>query len=106
MVAPENVGRFAASLLVSAPKRSILYREGPERYSPNDVAAAMSTARREQWQETLQSLRFSAAAAASYARMTAIALAEKYDKPVDPTRGVFTLEAYVGRLSQGKGPIE
>ena len=106
MVAPHDVGQVAAQLLVEPPGRTGLqYVEGPERYSPNDVAAAFSAALgkpvraasvpRSEWEATFEGMGFSKPAAVSFARMTAFTLNEQYPVPDAPTRGTTSLREYV-----------
>ena len=111
MVAPEDLGRVAAQLL-QAPIEQIGIHpvEGPERYSPNDVATAFAAALgravrveeipREAWEDTYRRLGFSDAAAHSYARMTALT-ADGPEYPDDSIRGSITLETYIGKLVRG-----
>lgn len=109
MVAPVDLGRAAAGLLT----RSDLpdephYVEGPERYSSADVAAAFAEALGrpveaavvppEGWEEAYRKLGFSAPAAASYARMTAVTVEGRYEMPEAPERGAMTLRRYVADL--------
>ncbi|WP_346950296.1 NmrA family NAD(P)-binding protein [Dyella sp.] len=109
MVAPEDLGRAAARLLTAPRGESgIHYVEGPERYSPNDVAAAFAAAigkpvavkviPRDQWEATYRKLGFSKAAAASYARMTAVSLDGDFERPASPERGTVTLQDYIDEL--------
>lgn len=108
MVAPQDLGEFAARLMTApAEKTGVFYVEGPEQYSPGDVAAAFSEALgkpvsvrvtpREQWVAAFQALGFSPAAAKSYAEMTRITLDRLYTTET-PVRGRTTLRAYVQAL--------
>jgi uncharacterized protein YbjT (DUF2867 family) len=108
MVAPDDLGRFTANLLASPIGRvGTHYVEGPERYSSNDVAAAISdvlgkpvrvvTTPREQWQQAFRDMGFSEAAADSYARMTALALDQPF-KPDESVHGIISLHAYFENL--------
>jgi uncharacterized protein YbjT (DUF2867 family) len=82
--------------------------EGPRRYSPNDVANAFAAALgrpvdvavtpRSEWRAAYRKLRFSEAAADSYARMTAISVDSDFEMPESTERGKVTLEAYVHNL--------
>ena len=74
MVAPQDLGQVAARLLTEPVEQTGLYYvEGPERYSPSDVAAEFAgaigrpvtvvTTPREQWKETYKSMGFSEPAA-------------------------------------------
>lgn len=86
----------------------IRHVEGPDRYTPGDVAAAFSAALarpvkaggipRTQWERTFSELGFSAPAAWSYARMTAVTVDGAYEVPTRPERGTTTLAAYVHDL--------
>jgi uncharacterized protein YbjT (DUF2867 family) len=108
MVAPEDLGRVAARLLQEPIEQIGMYPvEGPERYSPNDVAACFAAALgravrvdvipRENWEDAYRSLGFSDAAACSYARMTALT-ADGPEYPEDSIRGSISLQDYVGKL--------
>lgn len=108
MVAPEDLGRVAARLLQEPVDRIGIYPvEGPERYSPNDVAAAFAAALgravrvevipREAWEDAYRNLGFSDAAAHSYARMTALT-ADGPEYPKDAIRGSISLQTYIDRL--------
>jgi uncharacterized protein YbjT (DUF2867 family) len=109
MVAPADLGRVAARLLTTQVEHTgVHYVEGPAAYSAGDVARAFAQALghdvrtvevpRSAWLATFRSLGFSAAAAASYARMTEIAL-EGTERPEAPERGRTTLAEYVSALS-------
>jgi uncharacterized protein YbjT (DUF2867 family) len=108
MVAPGDVGRAAARLLTTQVDHTgVHYVEGPAAYSADDVARACAEALgrdvrtvevpRSEWLDTFRSLGFSAAAAASYARMTEIAM-DGTERPAAPERGRTTLTAYVSGL--------
>ncbi|ARO27256.1 NmrA family transcriptional regulator [Rhizobium sp. S9] len=108
MVAPEDLGRVAARLLQEPIGRIGIYPvEGPERYSPNDVAAAFAAALgravrvevipRETWEDAYRRLGFSDAAAHSYARMTALT-ADGPEYPEDSIRGSISLQTYIDGL--------
>jgi uncharacterized protein YbjT (DUF2867 family) len=109
MVAPRDLGVAAADrLLSSVDDVGVRYVEGPERYSPADVADAFAEALgrpvevavtpRDKWTEAFQSLGFSHAAAESYARMTAAAVDGGFDMQDDAIRGATSLDAYVRDL--------
>jgi uncharacterized protein YbjT (DUF2867 family) len=115
MVAPQDLGEFAARLLTEPVDQvGRHHMEGPQRYSPADVAAAFARALnkqvrvdpvpRERWQEAFESLGFSTAAAASYARMTAVTVDEKYTPPDTPERGSVSLQAYTTELVRLRAP--
>jgi uncharacterized protein YbjT (DUF2867 family) len=95
MVAPQDLGEAAADLMMEpAEEIRLLYVEGPERYTPADVAAAFAdalgrpvqvvTTPRDRWEETYRSMGFSAIAAKSYTGMTALAM----ETPMPPVREV------------------
>lgn len=105
MVAPADLGRVAARLLREPADQTGLYPvEGPERCSPNDVAAGLAAvlARsvrveeipRAAWESTFRGMGFSDAAARSYARMTA-ATVDSADFPDNPIRGTISLLTYL-----------
>jgi uncharacterized protein YbjT (DUF2867 family) len=108
MVAPADVGHAAARLLVEEVDHAgVRYVDGPEPYSAADVARAFAAALgrdvraveipRSEWIATFQSFGFSPAAAASYARMTALTL-DGAERPETPERGPTTLLEYVTGL--------
>lgn len=108
MVAPRDLGEFAARLMLSAAGASgPHYVEGPERYSPGDVARAfaealgrpvqVSVTPPEQWEQAFRSLGFSEAGAKSYAAMTRITLENK-EEPEKPERGATSLDEYISAL--------
>ncbi|RAJ95502.1 uncharacterized protein YbjT (DUF2867 family) [Larkinella arboricola] len=108
MVAPNDIGQVAARLLTGPVDQTGLhYVEGPELYSPADVAAAFSTALqkpveaveipRDQWKKSLKAVGFSDEAAESMANMTAATL----DTPEfadNPIRGTTSLQSYIADL--------
>ncbi|OWO91211.1 NmrA family transcriptional regulator [Rhizobium esperanzae] len=111
MVAPEDLGRVAARLLQEPIGRIGIHPvEGPERYSPNDVAAAFAAALgrtvrvdvipREAWEDAYRRLGFSDAAARSYARMTALTV-DGPEYPEDAIRGSISLQTYIDELVRG-----
>lgn len=108
MVAPHDLGEFAARLMLGAAEASgTHYVEGPERYSPGDVARAFAEALGrpvqvavtppEQWEQAFRSQGFSEAAAKSYAAMTRITLENK-EEPETPQRGATSLDEYISAL--------
>lgn len=114
MVAPQDVGQLAARLLTEPVERvGLHYVEGPERYTPSDVAAAFAdalrrpvrlvTVPREDWKETFRRMGFSEAAAESYARMTAVTVDGLYELPDMPERGKVSLHRYIAELVQRAG---
>lgn len=109
MVAPLDVGRTAATRLMSHLNDvGVRYVEGPERYSPRDVARAfakvlgqaveLEVTPRDQWRSTLLSFGFSDAAAESYERMIAVTVDRGFDMPKDAKRGTTNLETHVRQL--------
>lgn len=108
MAAPQDLGEAAARRLLSPPEDvGVQHVEGPERYTPADVAAAFSRALhrpvdvavipRDRWQQTFLQLGFSDAAAESYARMIAASLDDP-GVPDEAIRGTTTLDAYIRAL--------
>lgn len=106
MVAPADVGAFAAQRLLSSVQDvDVRYIEGPRRYTPRDVAQAFAGALgrdvevvvtpRNQWESSFRQMGFSAAAAESYSRMTAASIDAGFDMPGDAVRGEISLESYV-----------
>ena len=109
MVATEDLGLVAARLLrESAERNSVVYVEGPERYSANDVAKTfakvlqreveVAETPRDQWERAYRKIGFSEAAAHSYARMTAITSDGDYDMPQDPIQGTISLQEHVASV--------
>lgn len=110
MVAPEDLGHVAAKrLLSSTDDVGIVNIEGPERYSPTDVAHVFSrafktdvtvkTVPRDQWVETFIAFGFSDAAAASYACMTAAVVDGEASTAVgEVVRGETGLRTYIANL--------
>ena len=115
MVAPADLGKAAARHLLEPPDdQDVHYVEGPERYSPQDVADAFAAALgnpvkvevtpRDQWIAAYRKLGFSAAAAESYARMTAVSVDSGFAMSQPFERGETTLEHYIGELvSKSRG---
>jgi uncharacterized protein YbjT (DUF2867 family) len=112
MVAPQDLGLAAAQRLLS-PVEDVGVRtiEGPDRYSPADVARAFSQALglsvdvREttpgKLKEAFLALGFSDAAADSYARMTELSIRLKFDPKDDAWRGATSLDSYIKALVSG-----
>lgn len=109
MVAPHDLGQFAAKLMLGPAESSGPHHvEGPQRYSPGDVARAFSEALgkpvelvetpRAQLEKAFESLGFSSAAARSYAAMTRATLDQHYEPPVKPVRGEIPLRDYIFAL--------
>jgi uncharacterized protein YbjT (DUF2867 family) len=116
MVAAADLGRVGARLLTDdAGQTGRHYVEGPRVYSPADVARAFSVALarevrvveipRAEWEATFRTLGFSAAAAASYARMTEITVDSGAERPASPERGRVTLADYIAALVEGAKEI-
>ena len=109
MVAPADVGSEAARLLLlDQPGRQIHHVEGPQRYTPRDVARAFTEALGipvdtvrtppETWRSTFLASGFSDAAADSFTGLTALASCETWEVDTTPTLGPTTLQAYVSAL--------
>ncbi|MGK6312093.1 NmrA family NAD(P)-binding protein [Neorhizobium sp. DT-125] len=107
MVAPQDLGEAAADLMMEPPEsQRLVYAEGPERYSPADVAAVLSerfgrpvevrSVPRADWEKTYRSFGFSDAAAKSYAGMTALALESPMPPESETRQGSVTLRDYWG----------
>lgn len=114
MVAPADLGAVAARLLRRpVADTGIHHVEGPQRYSPQDVAAAFARALgspvecavtpRDQWHAAFLAQGFSAPAAAAYTRMTAVGVDGGFDLPAAPERGPTSLWAYIAALVAGRG---
>ena len=106
MVAPLDLGEAAASRLLGPVDHDDLWHvEGPERYTPQDVADAfakalgrqvtLDVAPRRQWETVCKSLGFSDAAAQAYVRMTGWSLDNDFGKPERPVRGSVTLLDFI-----------
>ena len=104
MVAPRDLGEAAADfLLESVDRTGVRYVEGPQRYTPQDVAEAMAAVvgrpvqvevvPRGDWQRTFEQLGMSESSARSYAQMTAIT-ADVTEWPEPSRRCRTTLRAY------------
>ncbi|WP_371818926.1 NmrA family NAD(P)-binding protein [Gluconobacter sp. P1C6_b] len=103
MVAPQDVGELAARLLVSSVEETGIYSiEGPETYTPEDVATALNAVlerdvavdeiSRPEWPEFYRSHGFCSEAAQSYATMTGIFVDGRYEHPRTPLRGATDLQ--------------
>jgi uncharacterized protein YbjT (DUF2867 family) len=110
MVAPRDLGALAARLLLEpAHGMETCSVEGPERYTPTDVAAAAAQALgrsvqldvipRERWIEAFLGFGFSDEAARSYARMTAVTVDEPL-LPAAPIRGAISLASYIAEAAR------
>ncbi|WP_299743277.1 NmrA family NAD(P)-binding protein [uncultured Tateyamaria sp.] len=109
MVAPRDLGKAAARRLLSGTEDvGITHIEGPERYTANDVAAALAKVigrdvqvqeiPREVLEETFRSFRFSEEAAASYACMTRRMIDGKTNTADEPVRGKTTLQNHIASI--------
>lgn len=108
MVSPQDIGKITAGLLIKDSEGvQTHYVEGPEHYSPADVAEAFSKALnkpvetvqipKEQWLPSLKEVGFSDEAAHSMAKMTELTL-EWAEKPESPIRGETSLDEYIKNL--------
>ena len=106
MVAPADLGEAAAArLLTPLDDVGVRYVEGPQRYTPQDVARAMSrtlgrdvvleVVPRDRWEAVYKGWGFSAEAARAYAKMTAVTLDEDFDEPADVVRGHVSLADFI-----------
>ncbi|MCG2617775.1 NmrA family NAD(P)-binding protein [Terrimonas sp. NA20] len=113
MVAPEDIGKFAAGLLLDEKKNEGLYFiEGPETYSPADVAAAFSHSLKQkvepveiprpEWIDEMTGMGFSDQAALSFSNMTALVLTETLTTPTDPIRGNTSLQEYISAIAAAR----
>lgn len=110
MVAPADLGDMAARRLLSPPSDvGLLHMEGPESYSPQDVATAFAEVLgrpvtvapipREAWLAAFREMGFSPAAARSYVRMTGVVVDGGIESPPCPERGGTTLARYIRDLT-------
>ncbi|MCP1175114.1 NmrA family NAD(P)-binding protein [Ralstonia chuxiongensis] len=106
MVAPSDLGEVAAArLLTPVDDAGVRYVEGPQRYTPRDVAQAMArtlgrgvaveVAPRDRWDAIYKGLGFSDEAARAYVRMTAVTLDEGFDMSGDVVRGHVSLADFI-----------
>jgi len=114
MVAPDDLGVFAAKLLMEPlDETGLYYRTGPEDYSPNDVAAAFAKALgkdvevvqipEDNWGPYLEEQGFSAKGAKSMVNMTKATLEHVHDmEPENPQRGTITIDDYIAALVDRK----
>ncbi|MFD1883125.1 NAD(P)H-binding protein [Paracoccus pacificus] len=109
MVAPEDLGQAAAArLLSSCEDVGLCHVEGPERYTPRDVADTFAAALdrvvaveeipQPALEATFRSFGFSKPAAASYACMTRRLIDGQTKASTPPQRGRTSLAAYIRRL--------
>jgi uncharacterized protein YbjT (DUF2867 family) len=105
MVAPQDLGQAAADLLTEpVGSERLIHAEGPERYTPADVAAVLSKfldrpvtvspVAREDWEKTYRKLGFSDESAQSYAGMTALAVDMEAPDSGEVRRGKVGLKEY------------
>ncbi len=110
MVAPSDIGNLAARLMTEPIERTGLhFIEGPERYSPKDVADALSkifgrairveSIPRSQWLSTMKGIGFSNEAAESFSNMTAATLEETFPDPDSVEQGTTSLHSYLSHIS-------
>jgi uncharacterized protein YbjT (DUF2867 family) len=115
MVAPHDLGQFAARLMLGPAESSGPHPvEGPERYSAGDVAQAFAEALgrpvevavtpRAQWVQAFEAMGFSDAAAKSYAAMTGATLDAQEAPPAMSERGVVSLREYITALVKKSAP--
>ncbi|MBA8881819.1 NmrA family NAD(P)-binding protein [Phyllobacterium myrsinacearum] len=114
MVAHNDIGQIAADLLTQTGEHQRLhYVEGPQRYTPADVAAAFAatlgkpvnvvTIPRDKWTEYFEALGFSKAAAKSYSGMTALTVNATFPDLDKVKRGSTSLQDYVlGLIAQDR----
>ncbi|MFT0737175.1 NmrA family NAD(P)-binding protein [Ralstonia wenshanensis] len=106
MVAPADLGEAAAArLLTPVEEVGVRYVEGPQRYTPQDVAQAMArtlgrgvaveVAPRDRWETIYKGLGFSDEAARAYVRMTAVTQDEGFDMLSDVVRGHVSLADFI-----------
>lgn len=110
MVAPQDIGRIAAGLLIQTAERTgPHYVEGPKRYTPADVAATFAnalakpinvvTTPRDQWTKSFETIGFSKTAAKSYVGMTALTMDGSFPVLDEVERGSISLQDYVFELA-------
>lgn len=104
MVAPVDLGRSAAELMLAADPDSLRHAEGPRRYSPADVAEAFSRVLQHPvavaLEGTFLSFGFSPGAARSYAGMTRLAMETPPPDESIVWKGSISLDEYVASLLQ------
>jgi uncharacterized protein YbjT (DUF2867 family) len=115
MAAPRDIGEFAAKLMMEpVTEAGLHYVEGPEPYSPAEVAEAFGEmlhkrveaveTPQSQWIPTLEKMGFSHKAAMAMAKMTQIVLQQNYEMADSPTRGRTSLRKYIRNLVKAAGP--
>jgi uncharacterized protein YbjT (DUF2867 family) len=109
MAAPGDIGEFAAKLMMKpVTETGLHYVEGPEPYSPAEVAEAFGEVLHKrveavetpqaQWIPTLEKMGFSQKAAVAMANMTQFILQQNYEMADRPNRGRTSLRKYVKNL--------
>lgn len=112
MVNPADLGGAAARrLLEPVSETQLRCIEGPERYTPQDVADAFATALdrnvtvdvapREQWEAIFRDAGFSPEAARAYIRMTAVTLDGGFDPPETAEHGTTGLRSFIAGAVNG-----
>ncbi|WP_281700865.1 NmrA family NAD(P)-binding protein [Acetobacter malorum] len=113
MVAPQDVGAVAAQLLRAPASETGVYAvEGPEQYSPEDVAEVLGAVLNQpvrvaslpkaEWLAAYRRNGFSENAAQSYAHMTEIFVTQAYDVPASPLKGTTDLKTYFQQVLAGE----
>jgi len=109
MVAPEDIGQFAAQLLQND-QQGTFYIQAMQEYAPQDAARVLTNILNKniqlneipekEWPAYLQQGGFSPATTRSFIGMTKLTLNEKFEA-VSPHIGKTTLEKYLKRLFLG-----
>jgi uncharacterized protein YbjT (DUF2867 family) len=91
---------------------TLYHLEGPERYTPNEVASAFSQAsnksvtileiQEQKWNETFKSAGFSDEAAASYQQMTKATISENFRGLSNSFFGDTTIRRYIHSLVENR----
>lgn len=116
MVAPRDLGLFAARMMSSTDDLELTHVEGPRRYTAKDVASAFSQVLgmsvelaitpRHHLKRAFQDLGFSDAAAESYARMTTLSIDSGFEMPADSVKGSTVLEDHLRSVLEQTGSKE
>lgn len=118
MVAPQDIGNLAAELMTKTNTPIINNIEGPETYSPNDVAIAFSEALnkkvkvtvvpQEEWMATFLKMGFSRKAAKSFTGMTEVSLKIFRSQPDnhDNIRGKVSLQNYINDFVKSRNQLK
>jgi uncharacterized protein YbjT (DUF2867 family) len=115
MVAPSDIGEFAARLMTEPIEQTGLHLiEAPDRYSSQDVANAFAAALdrpicaesipRDRWLVTMKGMGFSHQAAESFTNMTAATLDDTFPVLSSVERGMTSLHDYISQLVQSSAP--